>query len=68
MKLQEVNQMCISVETAKRVCKLTFWKAADTVNMKGETVKVTVTINNTQVHMVLKMSNKLPTFLGRGQV
>jgi len=67
-KLQEVNQMCRSVETVKCVCKLTFWKAADIVNMKRETVKLTVTINNIQVHMISKTSNKILTFFGRGQV
>jgi hypothetical protein len=66
-KLQEVNQMCRRVETVKHVCKLTFWKAADIVNMKRETVKLTVTINNVQVHTVLKTSNKILIFWGEGK-
>ena len=66
-RLQEVNQMCRSVETVKCICKLIFWKAADIINMKRETVKLTVTIRNAQVHMVLETSNKLLIFWGEGK-
>jgi hypothetical protein len=64
-KLQ-VNLTCRSVETVKHVCKLTSWKAENTVTIKKE-VKLNVTIKNAQVYKVLKTSNKIFTFWVRGQ-